>query len=204
MTRPFRPKLGPRPTRPASLGASHHAIPPMLAAPLRTACFSSLRAAARATPRSVPRVSAARSFQTSSVSNAIKTLYTAEHEWLKYNDETNEGVLGITDHAQNSLGDVVYLELPAVKLEVSKGDQIGSVESVKAASDIYSPVSGIVSEVNEKLNDEMTLVNKSPENEGTYIHTHIRLVRQAPPHEPGGNRRTAVGGGIQGHSRALR
>ena len=176
----------------------------MLAAPLRTACFSSLRAAARATPRSVPRVSAARSFQTSSVSNAIKTLYTAEHEWLKYNDETNEGVLGITDHAQNSLGDVVYLELPAVKLEVSKGDQIGSVESVKAASDIYSPVSGIVSEVNEKLNDEMTLVNKSPEQEGTYIHTYIRLVRQAPPYESRRNRRTAVGGGIQGHSRALR
>ena len=176
----------------------------MLAAPLRTACFSSLRAAARATPRSVPRVSAARSFQTSSVSNAIKTLYTAEHEWLKYNDETNEGVLGITDHAQNSLGDVVYLELPAVELEVSKGDQIGSVESVKAASDIYSPVSGIVSEVNEKLNDEMTLVNKSPEQEGTYIHTYIRLVRQAPPHESRRNRRTAVEGGIQGHSRALR
>ena len=163
----------------------------MLAAPLRTACFSSLRAAARATPRSVPRVSAARSFQTSTV-------------WLKYNDETNEGVLGITDHAQNSLGDVVYLELPAVELEVSKGDQIGSVESVKAASDIYSPVSGIVSEVNEKLNDEMTLVNKSPEQEGTYIHTYIRLVRQAPPHESRRNRRTAVGGGIQGHSRALR
>lgn len=190
--------------RPASLGASHHAIPPMLAAPLRTACLTSLRAAARATPRSVSRVSAARSFQTSTVSNAIKTLYTAEHEWLKYNDETNEGVLGITDHAQNSLGDVVYLELPAVELEVSKGDQIGSVESVKAASDIYSPVSGIVSEVNEKLNDEMTLVNKSPEQEGTYIHTYIRLVRQAPPHESRRNRRTAVGGGIQGHSRALR
>lgn len=190
--------------RPASLGASHHAIPPMLAAPLRTACLTSLRAAARATPRSVSRVSAARSFQTSTVSNAIKTLYTAEHEWLKYNDETNEGVLGITDHAQNSLGDVVYLELPAVELEVSKGDQIGSVESVKAASDIYSPVSGIVSEVNEKLNDEMTLVNKSPEQEGTYIHTYIRLVRQAPPYESRRNRRTAVGGGIQGHSRALR
>ena len=190
--------------RPATLGASHHAIPPMLAAPLRTACLTSLRAAARATPRSVSRVSAARSFQTSTVSNAIKTLYTAEHEWLKYNDETNEGMLGITDHAQNSLGDVVYLELPAVELEVSKGDQIGSVESVKAASDIYSPVSGIVSEVNEKLNDEMTLVNKSPEQEGTYIHTYIRLVRQAPPHESRRNRRTAVGGGIQGHSRALR
>lgn len=190
--------------RPASLGASHHAIPPMLAAPLRTACLTSLRAAARATPRSVSRVSAARSFQTSTVSNAIKTLYTAEHEWLKYNDETNEGVLGITDHAQNSLGDVVYLELPAVELEVSKGDQIGSVESVKAASDIYSPVSGIVSEVNEKLNDEMTLVNKSPEQDGTYIHTYIRLVRQAPPHESRRNRRTAVGGGIQSHSRALR
>lgn len=190
--------------RPASLSASHHAIPPMLAAPLRTACLTSLRAAARATPRSVSRVSAARSFQTSTVSNAIKTLYTAEHEWLKYNDETNEGVLGITDHAQNSLGDVVYLELPAVELEVSKGDQIGSVESVKAASDIYSPVSGIVSEVNEKLNDEMTLVNKSPEQEGTYIHTYIRLVRQAPPHESRRNRRTAVGGGIQSHSRALR
>ncbi|KAL4399700.1 glycine cleavage system H-protein subunit [Malassezia pachydermatis] len=135
----------------------------MIAAPLRTACFSSLRAAVRATPA---RVAPIRSFQTSSVSAAIKTLYTAEHEWIRFDDETNKGVLGITDHAQNSLGDVVYLELPAPGLEVSKGDQIGSIESVKAASDIYSPVSGIISEANEKLNDEMTLVNKSPMEEG--------------------------------------
>lgn len=90
----------------------------MIAAPLRTACFSSLRAAVRATPA---RVAPIRSFQTSSVSAAIKTLYTAEHEWIRFDDETNKGVLGITDHAQNSLGDVVYLELPAPGLEVSKG-----------------------------------------------------------------------------------
>lgn len=62
-----------------------------------------------------------RSFQTSSVSAAVKTLYTAEHEWIKYDDETNVGTLGITDHAQNSLGDVVYLELPTEGLEVAKG-----------------------------------------------------------------------------------
>lgn len=120
----------------------------------------------RPVPRAIPRVNMVRTFRSSSITNRVKTLYTLEHEWIKYDDETNEGVLGITDHAQNSLGDVVYLELPSVSLEVTRGDQIGSIESVKAASDIYSPVSGIVAEVNEKLNDEMSLVNKSPMEEG--------------------------------------
>lgn len=138
----------------------------MIAAPLRSACFSSLRSAMRPVPRAIPRVNMVRTFRSSSITNRVKTLYTLEHEWIKYDDETNEGVLGITDHAQNSLGDVVYLELPSVSLEVTRGDQIGSIESVKAASDIYSPVSGIVAEVNEKLNDEMSLVNKSPMEEG--------------------------------------
>ena len=62
-----------------------------------------------------------RTFRSSSITNRVKTLYTLEHEWIKYDDETNEGVLGITDHAQNSLGDVVYLELPEKQQEVSRG-----------------------------------------------------------------------------------
>lgn len=137
----------------------------MIATPLRVACLSTLRSAARAPVRAAP----VRNFQTSRLAAAVKTFYTPEHEWIRYDDETNEGVLGITDHAQNSLGEVVYLELPEVQLEVSKGDQIGAIESVKAASDIYTPVSGIISEVNTKLNDEMALVNNSPMEEGMCI-----------------------------------
>ncbi|WFD32940.1 hypothetical protein MSPP1_003993 [Malassezia sp. CBS 17886] len=107
-----------------------------------------------------------RTFQSSALSWQIKTFYTPEHEWVAYDEDTNVGTIGITDHAQNSLGDVVYLELPDVDLAVDSGDQIGSVESVKAASDIYSPVAGVVVESNAALNDQMNLVNKSPMDKG--------------------------------------
>jgi len=92
--------------------------------------------------------------------------YTKEHEWVSVDPKTNIGTIGITDYAQNSLGDVVFVELPEVSATVSTGELIGAVESVKAASDIFAPVSGTVTEVNTKLSDQAGLLNKSPEDEG--------------------------------------
>jgi len=96
----------------------------------------------------------------------ITKRYTIEHETVSYDDTTGLGTITITEHAQSSLGDVVFVELPALGTKVAQGDQIGAVESVKAASDIYAPVSGVVKEVNEKLNDQPGLLNKSPEEDG--------------------------------------
>lgn len=84
--------------------------------------------------------------------------YTESHEWVKVEGET--GLVGITDYAQKELGNVVYVDLPDVDDEVSAGEEFGAVESVKAASDLNSPVSGIVLEVNEALEDDPGLVNK--------------------------------------------
>ena len=75
--------------------------------------------------------------------------YTREHEWIEVNGKT--GTVGITDYAQNSLGDIVFVESPKVGASVKKGEVFGSVESVKAVSDLYSPVTGTVTEVNEEL-----------------------------------------------------
>ena len=84
--------------------------------------------------------------------------YTKEHEWLKV--EGNTGTVGITDHAQESLGDIVFVELPKVGSELTAGKTLGTVESVKAVSDIFAPVSGTVTEVNEALNTSPEQVNK--------------------------------------------
>jgi len=84
--------------------------------------------------------------------------YTKEHEWLKIDGST--GTIGITDYAQNSLGYIVFVELPKVGAEVSAGKTFGSVESVKAVSDLYSPVTGTVTEINEALNTTPEQVNK--------------------------------------------
>ena len=84
--------------------------------------------------------------------------YTKEHEWLKIDGST--GVIGITDYAQNSLGDIVFVELPKVGSEISAGKTFGSVESVKAVSDLFAPVTGTVTEVNELLNTAPEQVNK--------------------------------------------
>ncbi|KAF9650500.1 glycine cleavage H-protein [Thelephora ganbajun] len=101
---------------------------------------------------------------------AVRTLttkkYTEDHEAVVFDDSTGIGVVSITDYAQSSLGDVVFVELPALETKVTKGDQIGAVESVKAASDIYAPISGTIQEINENLNDQPGLLNKSPEDEG--------------------------------------
>jgi glycine cleavage system H protein len=84
--------------------------------------------------------------------------YTKEHEWLKIDGKT--GVIGITDYAQHSLGDIVFVELPKVGSEISAGKTFGSVESVKAVSDLFAPVSGKVTEINEALNTAPEQVNK--------------------------------------------
>lgn len=84
--------------------------------------------------------------------------YTKEHEWLKV--DGNTGTVGITDHAQNSLGDIVFVELPKVGAEITAGQTFGSVESVKAVSDLYAPVSGTVTAINEELNTSPERVNK--------------------------------------------
>ena len=86
--------------------------------------------------------------------------YTKDHEWIRINDQN--GHIGITDYAQEQLGDVVYVELPEVGRVFAQGDQFGSVESVKAVSDLYCPVSGEVIEVNSVLETQPELVNKDP------------------------------------------
>ncbi|XP_057510494.1 glycine cleavage system H protein 2, mitochondrial [Actinidia eriantha] len=93
--------------------------------------------------------------------------YADSHEWVKV--EGNSAVVGITDHAQDHLGDVVYVELPEVGAAVTQGGSFGAVESVKATSDINSPVSGKVVEVNAELNNSPGLVNASPYETGWII-----------------------------------
>lgn len=97
----------------------------------------------------------------------VELKYTEEHEWILV--EENQGRIGITDYAQDSLGDVVYVELPEVGDKVVKGEAFGSVESVKAASDLYAPVSGTVVEVNGDLEDSPELVNENPYDDGWMI-----------------------------------
>jgi len=92
--------------------------------------------------------------------------YTEEHEMITYDDATSQGTLYITEYASKSLGDVVFVELPKEGTEVAKGDQIGAVESVKAASDIYAPVSGTIDEINKALGDRPGLMSSKPETEG--------------------------------------
>ncbi|SGZ22473.1 BQ5605_C022g09491 [Microbotryum silenes-dioicae] len=100
------------------------------------------------------------------VRTVVTTRYTIEHEWIRFDSSSSIGTIGITDYAQKSLGDVVYVELPTPETQVEKGEQIGAVESVKAASDIYAPVSGQIEEVNDALGDEPGLLNKSAHDEG--------------------------------------
>ncbi|MBM3774903.1 MAG: glycine cleavage system protein GcvH [Acidobacteria bacterium] len=86
--------------------------------------------------------------------------YTKEHEWIRV--EGDAGVIGITDHAQKELGDIVYVDLPKTGAKVEQGKSLGSVESVKAVSDIYAPVSGQVLEVNQGLTDAPERLNQDP------------------------------------------
>lgn len=92
-------------------------------------------------------------------------VYTSEHEWLRQ-EEDGSVTIGITDHAQSALGDLVYVELPEVGQSVESGGEMAVVESVKAASDVYSPVSGEVTAVNEDLAEEPEKINADPYGDG--------------------------------------
>lgn len=91
--------------------------------------------------------------------------YTESHEWVRVNDDGTITV-GITDHAQNLLGDLVFVEIPEVGRAVAAGESCAVVESVKAASDVYSPLDGVIVEVNEALADKPELINEDPYGEG--------------------------------------
>ena len=91
--------------------------------------------------------------------------YTESHEWV-HAEEDGSARIGISDHAQEALGDLVYVELPAVGDEIGQGDPCAVVESVKAASDIYAPVSGKVTAVNEALDDDPAIINSDPYDDG--------------------------------------
>jgi glycine cleavage system H protein len=98
--------------------------------------------------------------------------YSREHEWVRV--EENTALIGITDFAQAELGDVVYVELPEVGLEVEANNTFGVVESVKAVSDLFAPVSGVVTEVNTTLEDEPELVNSDPYEDGWMIRVEMK------------------------------
>ena len=101
--------------------------------------------------------------------------YTNDHEWVM--EEGDMLVIGISDYAQDSLGEIVYIELPSEGDEITKGDPFGAVESTKAVSDLYAPISGDVMEVNEALLDAPETINEDPYGEGWMI--------KVKPYDPG-------------------
>ena len=105
--------------------------------------------------------------------------YADTHEWVRI--EGDIAVVGISDHAQELLGDLVFVELPDLDRQVSAGDEAGVVESVKAASDVYSPVSGIVVAVNNELESSPELVNSDPYNDGWLYKIKMDNVAEVKP-----------------------
>jgi glycine cleavage system H protein len=104
--------------------------------------------------------------------------YLSSHEWVRLESDGETAVIGITDHAQELLGDVVFVELPEVGTELAAGDEAGVVESVKAASDIYSPVTGEVLEINERLEEEPEIVNSEPYEDGWFFKVKLSDVTE--------------------------
>ena len=103
--------------------------------------------------------------------------YAATHEWAKQ-DEEGLIVVGISGHAQDALGDIVYVELPEVGQQIVAGEEAGVVESVKAASDIYAPVSGAVEEINDALEDSPETVNQDPYGDGWFFKLKVTDERE--------------------------
>ncbi len=100
-------------------------------------------------------------------------MYTREHEWLRREDDGGV-TIGITDHAQSALGDLVYVELPEVGRELDVGGDMAVVESVKAASDVFAPISGTVVGVNEALGDDPEKINADPYGDGWIVKLQVR------------------------------
>ena len=109
--------------------------------------------------------------------NPEELKYVETHEWVR-EDSDGTVIVGITDYAQGALGDVVYVELPEADSEVEMGDEVAVVESVKAASDIYSPLSGTITEVNESLEGNPELVNTDPYRDGWFFRLKLRDVEE--------------------------
>ena len=109
--------------------------------------------------------------------NPEELKYAEPHEWVR-EDGDGTVIVGITDYAQDALGDVVYVELPEVGSEVEMGDEVAVVESVKAASDIYAPLSGTITEVNESLEGNPELVNTDPYRDGWFFRLKLRDVEE--------------------------
>ena len=103
-------------------------------------------------------------------------LYTEEHEWVALEDDI--ATIGITDYAQSELGDIVFVELPSVGDSITKGDSFGTIEAVKAVSDLFAPMSGEVIEVNENLSDNPEIINESPYEEGWMIRIRVSDVSE--------------------------
>lgn len=97
--------------------------------------------------------------------------FTKDHEWVRVEGDT--GTIGISEYAQGQLGDVVFVELPEIGRTVAQGDELAVVESVKAASEVYAPVSGEVIEANEALNDDPSLVNNGAEGDGWFARVRL-------------------------------
>jgi len=106
--------------------------------------------------------------------------YTKDHEWIELNEEI--ATVGITNHAQESLGDIVFVDLPEIGKIVSSGDEVSVIESVKAASDIYSPIDGEISEININLNDNAALINEDAEMRGWIFKVKITNKSQLDSH----------------------
>jgi len=103
--------------------------------------------------------------------------YTKDHEWIRV--EGKIGTIGITEYAQGELGDVVFVELPAVGAGLTQGKSFGTIEAVKAVSDLYAPLSGEVSEVNKKVQDTPEVVNKDPYGEGWMVKVKLTKADEA-------------------------
>jgi len=98
---------------------------------------------------------------------AFHKRYTKEHEWIELSDDGKTGTIGISSYAAHQLGDVVYVELPTTPMDVAAGDSIGAVESVKSASDINSPITCTITEVNDLLEEKPGTINKGPEDDSS-------------------------------------
>lgn len=98
--------------------------------------------------------------------------FTKDHEWIRV--DGNEGTVGISSHAQEQLGDIVFVEVPEAGREIRKGQEAAVVESVKAASDVYSPISGSVIEGNQAIADDPSLVNNDPEGAGWFFKIEVK------------------------------
>lgn len=98
----------------------------------------------------------------------MKVLYSEDHEWLEIDESVSPPIarIGITDHAQKALGELVFVELPAINAKVDAGESTAVVESIKAASDVYAPISGTIISVNNLVENNPSLINSDPENNG--------------------------------------